>query len=104
MGQKYLNVILSEDDWIHEYENQKPWVHLNGYDRDSYPYILTKGDVVYEEEAFEAMDILARYLYQNKCTKVVYNFEGRNKKLAPAKEMTVAEIEKALGHKVKIVK
>lgn len=101
MGQKYLNIVLSEDDWVRTPLNL---FGLNENDCDKYPYILKKGDIVYEEEAFEAMDTLVRYLYQNGCTKVVYNFEGRNKKLTPAKEMTVAEIEKALGYKVKIIK
>lgn len=101
MGQKYLNVVLSEDEWVQTPLNL---FSLNEIDCDKYPYILKEDDVVYAEEAFEAMDTLARYLYQNKCTKVVYNFEGRNRALAPAKEMTMAEIEKALGYKVKIVK
>lgn len=51
----------------------------------------------------DAIDGLIAGMY-NKCIgEITIDIEGRNKLYAPPKEMTVEEIEEALGYKVKIV-
>ena len=42
-------------------------------------------------------------MYQERIHKFVVDIDERNRSLAPAKEMTLEEIEAELGHKVKIV-
>lgn len=95
---KYLNVVLSENEFV---KGSKLFI-LDGRDYKNYPYLF-EGDAVCEQEALEAMDTLIRYLYQNKEVQIIYDLEYRNKALAPAKEMTMTEIEKALGYKVKLI-
>ena len=58
---------------------------------------ITKDDVMY------ALDLISLYFYQEGIYKIVVDIDERNRLLAPAKEMTLEEIEKELGYKVKIV-
>lgn len=55
------------------------------------------------DKAQNALDLLVAYIYKQRLTNVVIDLESRNKYLAPAKEMTLEEIEEKLGHKVKII-
>lgn len=52
----------------------------------------------------KAIDFIIAYFYKYKRTGTVIDINTRNNELKPAKEMTIKEIEKALGYKVKIVK
>ena len=98
MKRKYMNVVLSEDEFVRGSE----FFPLDDNDYENYPYLL-EGDAVCEQEAVEAMDTLIRYLYQNKKVQIIYDLEHRNKALAPVREMTMTEIEKALGYKIKLI-
>lgn len=98
MKRKYMNVVLSENKFVRGSE----FFPLDGSDYENYPYLL-EGDVVCEQEVAEAMDTLIRYLYQNKQVQIIYDLECRNKALTPTKEMTITEIEKALGYKIKLI-
>lgn len=55
------------------------------------------------DEISNAYDVLIMYLYQNDLYRISLDVDKINKRLEPAKEMTIEEIEKELGYKVKIV-
>ena len=61
------------------------------------------GRKITEDEAMDALDLISLYMYQERIHKFVVDIDERNRCLAPAKEMTLEEIEKKLGYKVKIV-
>lgn len=56
-----------------------------------------------EDEVSNVLDLITVYLWQRGIYKIVIDIDERNKLLEPVKEMTLEEIEKKLGHKVKIV-
>ena len=55
------------------------------------------------EELNHALDIVTAYFVEHRINGLVLDINERNKILAPAKEMTIDEIEKELGYKIKIV-
>ena len=61
------------------------------------------GRKITKDEAEDALDLISLYIYQERIHKIVVDIDERNGCLLPAKEMTLEEIEKELGHKVKIV-
>lgn len=65
---------------------------------EKYPF----EDVTFDKVQ-DALDLLVAYIHKERLTSVVIDIEGRNKYLAPVKEMTLEEIEEKLGHKVKII-
>ena len=56
-----------------------------------------------EEYITDLLDTLVTYFYENDIQSIVVDLEQRDRYLEPAKEMTLEEIEKKLGYKVKIV-
>lgn len=50
-----------------------------------------------------AIDTIIAYYCKEQLYKTIIDIDTRNKSLAPAKEMTLEEIEVLLGHKIKIV-
>lgn len=58
---------------------------------------------VSNDEMLNALDVITMYLYQNELYNLGLHIDERNKALEPTKEMTLEEIEKELGYKVKIV-
>ena len=56
------------------------------------------------DELNHALDIVTAYFVEHCINGLVLDINKRNKMLAPAKEMTIDEIEKELGYKIKIVK
>ena len=58
---------------------------------------------VSNDEMLNALDVITMYLYQNELYNLWLYIDERNKALDPYKEMTLEEIEKELGYKVKIV-
>lgn len=69
------------------------------------PNILEQfeGKEISKDDAIKAIDTLAAYFYQEEICKMVMDIDERDRYLSPAKEMTIEEIEKKLGYKVKIV-
>jgi hypothetical protein len=55
------------------------------------------------EDFMKAADTIIKYMFDNKLFDIFVDINERNNMLEPAKEMTIAEIEKELGYKVKIV-
>lgn len=51
----------------------------------------------------DALNVLIQFMYITEVPDIVIDIYERNMSLKPAKEMTIEEIEKELGHKIKIV-
>ena len=75
------------------------------YDRDCQHIInnLNRDTYITNDELNHALDIVAAYFVENRINGLVLDINIRNKILAPAKEMTIEEIEEKLGYKIKIV-
>ena len=56
-----------------------------------------------DEELRNAIDVLINVFAKQHIFKMVVNIDEREKSLESAKEMTLEDIEEALGYKVKIV-
>ena len=76
------------------------------YDRDCQHIInnLNRDTEITNDELSHALDIVTAYFVKHRINGLVLDINERNKILAPAKEMTINEIEKELGYKIKIVK
>ena len=76
------------------------------YDRDCQHIIdnLNRDTEITVEELNHALDIITAYFVEHCINGLVLDINERNKILAPAKEMTIDEIEKELGYKIKIIK
>lgn len=70
---------------------------------DEFPNIMVDHEIT-EDEWNEALNTLITYFAQKELDNVIVNLGIRNRWFGDAKEMTIEEIEKELGHKVKIVK
>lgn len=68
------------------------------------PNIINNIGEVSEDELQEAINTIIVYMAKDRIDGMTIDLDHRNEYYAPAKEMTIAEIEKKLGHKVKIVK
>lgn len=64
-------------------------------------FILDKArkDVSYQE----ALDVIINKMYNDRIDLTVVDIYERNKSYAPAKKMTVKEIEKELGYRIEII-
>ena len=67
-------------------------------------HYFCKNHMITNDELMDALDVLASWFVQSKGNKILLNVSERNNSLSPAKEMTMEELEKELGYKVKIVK
>ena len=76
------------------------------YNRDCQHIIdnLNRNTEITNDELSHALDIITTYFVEHRINGLVLDINKRNKILAPAKEMTIDEIEKELGYKIKIVK
>ena len=85
-----------------EFSKEGPFI----YDRDCQHIIdnLNRDTEITVEELNHALDVVTVYFVENCINGLVLDINERNKILAPAKEMTIDEIEKELGYKIKIVK
>ena len=74
---------------------------------DDCPNIIKKVNDIHgeitEEDLANAIDVLISAFVKRKVYSIVIDINERNTEYAPAKEMTLKEIEKKLGYKVKIV-
>lgn len=94
---------LEQDRYGYEYVRIPEHPRLFSHDIDN---IINKfdGRKITKDEVMDALDLISLYIYQERIYKFVVDIDERNKILAPAKEMTLEEIEAELGHKVKIVR
>ena len=93
---------LEQDGYSYEYVHIPNYPRLFSHEIDN---IINKfdGHKITEDEIMDALDLITLYIYRERIHKIVVDIDERNRTLAPAKEMTLEEIEKELGHKVKIV-
>lgn len=74
---------------------------------DDCPNIIKKVNDIHgeitEEDLANAIDVLISAFVKRKIYSMIVNIDERNTKYASAKEMTLEDIEEALGYKVKIV-
>lgn len=76
-------------------------------------YLVPLGEKEYEniyldheigdEEIQNAIDVLITYIMQTQVRTLEVDLNIRNKEYAPPKEMTLEDVEKELGYKVKII-
>lgn len=105
---KLLNIELVDPNWI-------PGDCVFGFD---YPVLFQDevknirksvedtgfhGDSTIDAVNF-AISVLIKYFCDNKIDHMVADIGAKEKSLEPAKEMTMEDIEKELGYKIKIVK
>ena len=93
---------LEQDGYGYEYVRIPNYPRLFSHEIDN---IINKfdGHKITEDEIMDALDLITLYIYQERIHKIIVDIDERNSGLVPAKEMTLEEIEKELGHKVKIV-
>ena len=93
---------LEQDRYGYEYVRIPNYPRLFSHEINN---IINKfdGRKITEDEAMDALDLISLYMYQEGIHKFVVDIDDRNSSLEPDKEMTLEEIEKELGHKVKIV-
>lgn len=87
---------------ITAFSKEEPFI----YDLDCQHIInnLNSDTEITVDELNHALDIITAYFVEHRINGLVLDINKRNKMLAPAKEMTIDEIEKELGYKIKIVK
>lgn len=68
------------------------------------PNIINNVGEVSEDDFQEAINKILVYMVEDRIDGMTINLDHRDQCYSPAKEMTIAEIEKELGYKVKIVK
>ena len=75
---------------------------------DDCPNIIKKVNDIHgeitEEDLTNAIDVLISAFVKRKVYSIVIDIDERNRELEPIKEMTLKDIEKELGYKVRIVK
>lgn len=55
------------------------------------------------DDVMDALDVVAAYLSEHDTYLIKVNITERNDSLRPAKEMSIEDIEKELGYKIKII-
>ena len=104
MRNKNKSIVIKVEDPVTaltSFSKEGPFI----YDRDCQHIInnLNIDDDITVEELNHALDIITAYFAKHCINGLVLDINERNKILAPAKEMTIDEIEKELGYKIKIV-
>lgn len=67
-----------------------------------YPHLYLDHKIT-EEEINNAINVIATFLMQQETCELIVDLDKREKLLTPVKEMTVEEVEEALGFRVKII-
>ena len=93
---------LEQDGYGYEYVRIPNYPRLFSHEINN---IINKfdGHKITKDEIIDALDLISLYMYQERIHRFVVDIDERNRFLEPAKEMTLEEIEKKLGYKVKIV-
>ncbi len=97
------NKIKYTDSDLFDPEPQIPNLYLYdcpnvvGHVRKKLGHSATMDDVI------DALDVLAAYISENDIYSFEVDISKRNDSLRPAKEMSIKDIEKELGYKIKIV-
>ena len=67
-----------------------------------YPHLYLNHEIS-DEELYNAINVIATALMQYKSNHLEVDLDKREKLSTPVKEMTVEDVEKALGYRVKII-
>lgn len=71
-------------------------------DEEDYPNVCLKHEIT-EKEFENAVDVLITYFAQTKCFEFNVDLNQREQAYKAGKEMTLEEIEKELGHNIRLV-
>lgn len=98
-----VNKIKYTDSDLFDPEPQIP--NLYAYDcPDMIRHVTQKlGHSATMADVIDALDVLAAYISENDIYSFEVDISERNNSLRPAKEMSIKDIEKELGYKIKIV-
>ena len=96
---KKIKIELFDDCYVKDFVDDRPYPTLH---REEYPHIYLNSEVNAEELA-HAIDTIATFFMQNNKNVLTVDLDERENFLKPPVEMTIKEIEKELGYKVKIV-
>ena len=99
----YVNTIKYTDMYLFDPEPQMPNLHT--YDCPNVIKHVSKklGHSATMDDVIGALDVLAAYISENDTCSFEVDISKRNDSLRPAKEMSIEDIEKELGYKIKIV-
>ena len=107
MGKKLVIALTDKDIKL---DDKSPLISLTTNDLKplepeecKYIRALVNDEYPTEKSVTKAINILVNYFYATDEVCRTVDITELDRKFAPPKEMTVAEIEKELGHKVKIV-
>lgn len=97
MSRKRIRITLEEPKGCGWFD------HNTMISRDEYKHLFVDHEVT-DEELGEVLDIITTWFMQNPDNHtIIVDLNERNERLAPRKEMTIKEIEKELGYKIKII-
>lgn len=96
---KKIKIELLDGCYVRNFIDDRPYPTLH---REEYPHIYLDSEVN-TEELEHAIDTIATFFMQNDNYILIVDLDEREKSLKPPVEMTIKEIEKELGYKVKIV-
>lgn len=99
----YVNTIKYTDLCLFDPEPQMPNLQL--FDCPNVVRHVRKklGHSATMDDVIGALDVLAAYISENDTCSFEVDISKRNNSLGPAKEMSIKDIEKELGYKIKIV-
>lgn len=92
--------LVSEPGLRSDLKYERPRIRYNEYNHIDKALLFKTVDI---NNISDILGCLIRYIGMNELEYVVCDINVVNKSFAPAKEMTIAEIEKELGYKIKIV-
>lgn len=92
--------LLSERGLCSDLEHERPHICYYEYDNIDKALLCKTVDI---NDISDIVACLIRYIGMNGLEYIVCDINEVNKGFAPAKEMTIGDIEKELGYKIKIV-
>lgn len=100
---RVVDTNLVPDSELHsdiKHEHPHPHIGYNEYNHIDKALLFKTVDI---NNISDVIGCLIRYIGMNDLAYIVCDINEVNKDFAPAKEMTIADIEKELGYKIKIV-
>ena len=96
---------LNKVDYMDLFDPEPQIPNLQIYDCPNVIKHVTKklGRSATMDDVMDALDVVAAYLSEHDTYLIKVNITERNDSLRPAKEMSIKDIEKALGYKIKII-
>ena len=109
MSKKILYMNMVDESRVHngEYDTKgKGYVHEDYYldtiKPDEYKHLYLDR-VIEPKELDDVLSVLLTFMMQNEADRIHIDLDAREREFTPAKEMTMEEVEAALGYKVKLV-